>query len=180
MKPEWAEQRSDSHMITLLDDSFEDVSLYVLWLYSREIRVTKAEGGSYNVKDTSDLGLLAEVLVKAYIYGQKVMDGGYQRAVIKEVFLLQYDHDWVPEPDVLCLVYDATPKGCSARQLTEDLVGPQIHTGDHTDAYWEEKLQSYPRQLLIDLVKYWAGSYPYGTMWECDGVDKYLAWLANF
>lgn len=117
MKPEWTKQRSDPHTITLLDDSFEDVSLYILWLYSREIRVTKAEGGSYNVKDTSDLGLLAKVLVKAYIYGQKVMDGGYQRAVIKEVFLLQYDHDWVPEPDVLCLVYDATPKGCSARQL---------------------------------------------------------------
>lgn len=122
MKREWAEQRTDPYTIDLEDDCLEDATPYILWLKSQKICAKKATGGSFDPEEPDDQQELGKVLIKAYLYSLKVMDDVYRKMIIRRLFLLHDTYDWIPQPDALQMLYDATSLGDSVRRLMQDFL----------------------------------------------------------
>jgi hypothetical protein len=76
MKPELAGRREDPGTIDLSDDSLDEVKLYVQWLYSDTINIKTTED-SPSKERLHEAETHYTVLVKAFIYGEKVMDTAY-------------------------------------------------------------------------------------------------------
>lgn len=136
MKREWAEQRTDPHTIDLPDDCIENVTSYILWLESHEICAKKAIGGSFDPTDPDDQQELGKVLIKAYIYNLKVIDDIYRKTIIRHLFRLHDTYDWIPRPDALEMLYEATSIGDSGRRLMQNIMAHKANDDAYETIVW--------------------------------------------
>lgn len=137
MKPEWAQRRADPYTIDLSEDHLKDVAPYILWLKIQHIRAQKVTDGSFDPNDPDDQQELGKVLIKAYLYSQKVIDDAYRKAIIRYLFLLHDTYNWIPRPDALSMLYDATSIGDSARRLMQDFMSHEADGDRGPQMYWE-------------------------------------------
>ena len=114
-KEEWEEGKE--HTIPLPDDDPEVVSLYLNGVYNGRIssqRSTAETGTDENC-----------LLVKAYIFGEKIQDGRFKDAVIDAMIkstraLDEEGHTWFPGSADVNRAYDGTPTGSPLRRLIVD------------------------------------------------------------
>jgi hypothetical protein len=156
MKPEWAEQREDPYTLDLSEDSLDDVTLYVQWLYSNKINIKMTEGTMTSGEHYKESQLNYTVLVRAYIFGEKVLDLAYSNAVLGNLIEVEIEYDCTPGPDVMCALYDATSDGCPARRLLARFVAYYAYFNTKTEREsdrWDVQIAAYPRDLLVDIIK---------------------------
>jgi hypothetical protein len=126
------------------------VKLYVKWLYTGTIDI-RTTGGPLNEDRIKEAETLFAVLVKAYIFGAKVLDTIFNKVVLGKLIQVQPEYSRTPGPDVFCTLYSETSAGCLARRLMTQFVAHNAHFDG--DSEWATYFEGYPRELLIDIFK---------------------------
>lgn len=137
--------------MVLPDDSPSTVNLYAQWLYSKSIPSRNSPGQDYN-----DSIAEHSLLIKAFIFGEKIQDGHFKDALIDALIHavdtpdqngeLLYPEAWMVE-----CVYQGTPEGCPFRRLLVDM-----HVFGESEWLNDEKNVDFLRDLgkrLIDVRK---------------------------
>lgn len=141
LEKEWKE--AQERVIPLPDDDPEVFKLYQQWIYYKRIFSTpstssaKADSGAY------------PVLVKAYLLGQKLLDGNFKDAMIDCIVEKLYTSATF-DIKLTSLVYDATPPKSPLRKLLLDIY---VWCGDPT---WldEEQLGEFVNaEFAVELSK---------------------------
>jgi hypothetical protein len=85
MKPEWAKRRADPYMIDLTDEQLGSVTLYVQWLYTGDLhaQVNLEKGASIKTR-AEENERMSEILVKAFILGDKLFDKDFQTVILQK------------------------------------------------------------------------------------------------
>lgn len=117
MAGEWKEAQDG--IIPLPDDEPDVVALHIHWLYSSRILCRPvATTGDARIKEM-------ELLVNAFVYGEKIQDGDFKDAVIDAAIksTLEKDVDgvaWFPGVGTVNNAYDGTPQDSPLRRLVVD------------------------------------------------------------
>lgn len=153
MKSEWSDQKADPYTVDLSDSPLKAVAHYVRWLYSSkldmEVDIPDNSNASGKLEQNQGVEKLYEALVEAYIFGEKIMDATYTRAILGEVIQTNNQYLRSPGPSVLSKLYDGTVPGCLARRLFARFVAYNYFC----DPEWNNYLEGYPRDLLVDVIK---------------------------
>lgn len=139
VKKEWNEGKERT--IPLPEDDPEVVSLYLNWIYNKRI----LSQSPTNEKGYDEICLL----VKAYVFGEKIQDGRFKDAVIDATIksTLIPDEDgqtWFPGSADVNRAYNGTPPGSPLRRLMVDFWA--LHGNDD----WDRKGVS--KDFLLDLT----------------------------
>lgn len=141
LKKEW--QEGQERRVPLPTDRPEIVDLYVQWLYRAKLftRPFIEDAGGDCVEST--------LLVKLFVFGEKVQDGRVRDAAIDALVMAMNTEDkdgkrWFPTGRVGD-AYDGTPSGSPLRRLFVDMY---VSRGDDT---WIEGTE--PTEFLADLSR---------------------------
>jgi hypothetical protein len=177
MKPEWANQRDEPHVIDMSDDSAELVEDYINWRYSGEISVVLFTGdvNGPNVKRDTFAAQAEEVyvaLAKAYVFGDKVLDASYKNAVLSKIADAHKACNWTLAAKSSVIIYAGTTPGSSARRLLSDMIANDAYDDSALSVGWMAFIPDLPQELLADAMK---------TMLKLRPVDKkkHRPWSIN-
>lgn len=142
---------NDSYSLCLPDHPLDDAASYVRWLYSDSEEIEydydariKSYADPHNHSPE-----LYKYLIETYIYSRKIKDEGYGRAALLEIINTQIGYGYIPSPEMLHTLYDATTPGRLARRLMTDFVANSYFDGTDMD---KETVAAYPQELLVDVV----------------------------
>jgi hypothetical protein len=149
-------QRSVRPGSDLSNDSLDDITLYIQWLYSGYIDINiKSTKGEPSEERNEEAEAHFMALVKVLVFGGKVMDTAFNKAILEMLIQVQVLYRWIPGSEVFCTLYDGTTAGCLARRLMTQFVACNVYVGG--ESKWPTILEGYPRELLIDVVTAMAG-----------------------
>jgi hypothetical protein len=123
-KEDWKE--GQEHRVPLPDDAPYVVDLYIHWVYSGKIFSRKSrQEEEEDVKERKSADE-SGVLVRAYVFGEKIQDGDFQDAVIDALVhsIAMPDKSgncWYPGASQIDQAYKGTPEGSPLRQLLVDI-----------------------------------------------------------
>ena len=143
-KKEWNE--GQDRTVALADDNSEIFDLYVQWLYLSKILSRKPTTNEDTKKGDREL----EILVDAFIFGEKIQDGPFKDAIIDSMIMYTATPDrsgarWFPTKSTVDRAYEETPVGSPLRRLLVD-----FHVW-HGSGRWVEGTKSV--EFLNDLAK---------------------------
>jgi hypothetical protein len=147
-KEEW--KAGQKHRIPLPDDETSVVDLYVQWLYTRRIIIhkrsveegkdgkdekvvteeeqwrQKGEEGVEGDQEECKNGHEFDVLIGAFVFGEKVQDGDFKDAVVDALIYTVAAPDekgvrWYPTAQSVDRAYTGTPEGSPIRRLLVDM-----------------------------------------------------------
>jgi hypothetical protein len=150
MKPEWAKRRADPYMIDLTDEQLGSVTLYVQWLYTGDLHAqVHLEKGAFIKTRAEENERMSEILVKAFILGDKLIDKDFQTVILQKWIDTHIISGWTCGPEILTLLYSKTSLGSPARRLVALFVAYSVYD----DPSWHSEIEGYPRELLVDVIK---------------------------
>jgi hypothetical protein len=91
------------------------------------------------------------VLVRAYVFAEKVLNSTFSKEILGKLIQAQTMYAWTPGPDLFCTLYSGTSAGCLGRRLMMQFVAHNAHFTEQSE--WGTYLESFPRELLIDVTK---------------------------
>lgn len=117
LKPEWATSRPDPHVIDLSDEALDTFSVYVHWLYFKNIP---------SVFNKDERGFTEQILLcKCYVMGSKLMDTAFRNAVLKALLGASQNQPCVgkhvPGQASVNILYKGSMEDSPARKLIVDL-----------------------------------------------------------
>ena len=85
----------------------------------------------------------------AYVFGEKMMDQRYKRAVLETIAAVQRDAPDYPCADAFVIIYDGTPEGSPARRLLADMYA----YGAYDAPDWNREFEMLPHEALADVMR---------------------------
>jgi hypothetical protein len=84
----------------------------------------------------------------AYVFGEKIMDQKYKRAVLDTIAGVQRDAPDFPCAEAFVIIYDGTPEGSPARRLLVDMYA----YGAYDAPDWIREFELLPHNALVDIM----------------------------
>jgi hypothetical protein len=158
MKPEWANQRDDPHILDMSDDLAHIVKDYIAWCYSGEILTVSckhAVGDKGVAKETfaKEVEKTFITLAEAYVFGGKVIDNVYKNAVLDSLIAFRAKSNWTPGPECAKIIYSGTTSSSPARRLLSDYIAHNAFDDSNEPVGWMTMIGDYPQELLADAMK---------------------------
>jgi hypothetical protein len=83
------------------------------------------------------------------VFGEKMMDQKYKRAVLESIAEVQRDAPDYPCAEAFVIIYDGTPEGSPARRLLADMYA----YGAYDAPDWNREFDLLPHEALADVMR---------------------------
>jgi hypothetical protein len=119
-------KEGQEHRMTLPDDTPYIVDLHVQWVYTRRIVIRKKPVEKEADREACKNGHEFDVLIGAFVFGEKVQDGDFKDAVIDALIHTVAVPDeegscWYPTKQLVGRAYTGTPQGSPIRRLLVEM-----------------------------------------------------------
>jgi hypothetical protein len=143
MKPEWASVRPDARVVELPEDDASAFSLYMSWIYSKQLPVLPGAPDSAGEEGY-------HTMAYAYVLGERLMDYEFKNA-LQDAYVLYARGSpptkrYYPSNEEIRIIYEGTRDNSPLRKFLVDI---WTWRGKHE---WIENDRDLPKDFLLDVT----------------------------